>query len=188
MKLSDWAKKQGINYLTAYRWFKAGHLKNAQQYPTGTIMIDDEPKAHQSENQCYIYCRVSNHSRKKELNYQVDRCLSFAKTRGYEVVKVFKEIASGMNDNRKELNKLLDLNPAIIIVEHKDRLTRFGFNYLDKLLPKIGTQLVVINRDKTDETDLMKDLVSIISSFCCRLYGLRRGKATAKKVKEYLNE
>lgn len=183
MKLSDWAKKQGITYLTAYRWFSAGHLKNARQMPTGTIIVDELAPMEPIQNtSCYIYCRVSNQSRKKELEYQVDRCLEFARSRGYEVIKVFKEVASGMNDNRKELNKLLDCNPTIIIVENKDRLTRFGFNYLDKLLPKLGTKLVVINRDEEDEVDLIKDLVSIITSFCCRLYGLRRGKNKAAKL------
>lgn len=65
---------------------------------------------------------------------------------------------------------------------YKDRLTRFGFNYFDILLPKIGCELVVINKDEEDKPDLMKDLVAIITSFCCRLYGLRRGKGKAKEV------
>jgi putative resolvase len=92
-----------------------------------------------------------------------------------------------MNDKRKQLCLMLDSNPTHIIVEHKDRLTRFGFNYLEKLLSKLGCEIVVMNRDSEDETDLMKDLVSIITSFCCRLYGLRRGQNKAKKLKEELN-
>ena len=81
---------------------------------------------------------------------------------------------------------MLDSQPTTIVVEHKDRLTRFGFNYLDQLLPRLGCELIVINRDAIDENDLMKDLVSIITSFCCRLYGLRRGHNKAKIIRKEL--
>jgi len=189
MKLNDWCKKQGINYHTGYRWFKKGIIPNAKQMTTGTILIDDDIKSEiKNDLKVYVYCRVSNNSRKKDLNNQVKRCLEFCTARGYEVIKVYKEIASGMNDKRKQLWKLLDNNPVKIIVEHKDRLTRFGFEYIEKLLKKQNCELIVINRDKEDESDLIKDLVSIISSFCCRLYGLRRGQKKSKKMKEILND
>jgi len=77
---------------------------------------------------------------------------------------------------------VLDAKPTRILIEYKDRLTRFGFNYFETLLPKIGCELVVINKETEDKQDLMKDLIAIITSFCCRLYGLRRGKNKAKKV------
>ena len=125
---------------------------------------------------------MSNHNRKDDLNRQVERITEFASASGYAVDKIFKEIASGMNDNRPQFWKMLDNNPSVIIVEHKDRLTRFGFNYLEKLLNKLNCQIVVINKDIEDETDLIKDLVAIITSFCCRLYGLRRGTKKAKII------
>ena len=90
-----------------------------------------------------------------------------------------------MNDGRKLFTKLLNLQPAIIVIEHKDRATRFGFNYLDILLKQLGTELIVIHRDREDENDMMKDLISIITSFCCRLYGLRRGKNKSKSIKTH---
>jgi predicted site-specific integrase-resolvase len=89
-----------------------------------------------------------------------------------------------MNDKRKQLIRMLETNPTRIIVENKDRLTRFGFNYLDYLLKKQGCFIEVINLSKEDEEDLIKDLVSIITSFCCRLYGLRRGQNKSKRIKE----
>jgi predicted site-specific integrase-resolvase len=189
MKLSAWAKKQGISYLTAYRWFKDDKIPGAVQYDSGTILVPEinhvkSPGA----KKCVIYCRVSNQSRKKELDYQVKRCEDFAATRGLTVEKVYKEVASGMNDKRRELIKMLDANPQVIIVENKDRLTRFGFNYLDKLLSKLDCEILVIHENHEDEQDLMKDLVSIITSFCCRLYGLRRTKNKVNKIKEVLNE
>lgn len=189
MKLTAWAKKQGISYITAYRWFKDGKIVGAVQYDSGTILVPDNESINKSgTDKCVIYCRVSNQSRKKELDYQVKRCEEFALARGLTVEKVYKEVASGMNDKRRELLKMLDKNPKIIIVENKDRLTRFGFNYLDNLLQKLGCQIIVIHENHEDEQDLMKDLVSIITSFCCRLYGLRRSKNKIRKIKEVINE
>lgn len=71
-------------------------------------------------------------------------------------------------------------------MEHKDRLTRFGFNYFELLLPKLGCELVVMDRDEEEKSDLMKDLVAIIYSFAARIYGLRRGRQQAQKAKEAL--
>lgn len=190
MKLVQWAKLQGITYRTAYTWFKEGKIPNSTQYPSGTIIISDPPvvRNNDADSSCAIYCRVSNHSRRKELEYQVQRCETFCSAKGLVVTKVYKEVASGMNDKRKELLKMLNNNHSIIVVENKDRLTRFGFNYLETLLLKLNTKIIVMNETNEDEQDLMKDLVSIITSFCCRLYGLRRTKNKVQKIKDILDE
>lgn len=189
MKLSLWAKKQGISYITAYRWFKNGKIKDAKQFSSGTIIVPEENQLSQLNNEkCIIYCRVSNQTRKKELDYQVKRCEEFAKVKGLTVDKVYKEVASEMNDKRKELIKMLNSNPKNILIENKDRLTRFGFNYLENLLKKLNCNIIVIHENHEDEHDLMKDLVSIITSFCYRLYGLRRSKNKINKIKKVLNE
>jgi predicted site-specific integrase-resolvase len=185
MKLTDYAKKHGVCYRTAWNWFNNGQIDGAFKMPSGTIIVPDEILKKQNKSVC-IYCRVSNNSRRKELDYQVDRCLEFCRTKGIEVLKIYKEVASGMNDNRKELWKMLDSSPGVVVVEHKDRLTRFGFNYLEKLLDKQGTEIIVINRDNKNDDDLLKDMVSVITSFCCRLYGLRRGMNKTKNIKKEL--
>lgn len=189
MKLSVWAKKQGISYTTAYSWFKAGRVPNSKQYDNGTIIVEDydEHKTFKKEKNI-IYCRVSNQSRKAELDLQVKRCEDFALAKGIVIHKIYKEVASGMNDKRKQLLKMLDDEPTLIIIENKDRLTRFGFNYINYFLPKLGCKILVINETKEDEEDLIKDMVSIMTSFCCRLYGLRRGLNKSKKIKEIINE
>lgn len=90
-----------------------------------------------------------------------------------------------MNDSRKKLSELLQQDsPCRLVVEHKDRLTRFGFNFFEILLPKLGWDLIVINRDAEEQDDLLKDLVAVITSFCCRLYGLRRGTRKAKEIRD----
>jgi putative resolvase len=188
MKLSQWASKNGLTYKTAYNLFKAGNLPcKATQLATGTILVD-EVNTQINELKTYIYCRVSSYQNKSNLDLQAERCLEFARTNGWQVEKVIKEVASGMNDSRNKLLKLLDKTPKRIIIEHKDRLTRFGFKYFEQLLPLLNYELVVINRDKEDEKDLLKDLVSIITSFCCRLYGLRRGTNKIKNIKQIISD
>lgn len=185
MKLSEWAKKNGLNYKTAWNLFKKGQLPvKSTQLISGTILVDESFNAIPSRT--VIYCRVSNHSRKTELDYQVDRCEDFCRVNGWSVDKTYKEIASGLNDERKEFWKVIDSKPSRIVVENKDRLTRFGFYYLEKLLKERGCEIVVIHRDKEDEKDLVKDLVSIIYSFCAKLYGLRRAYNKTKQCQKLI--
>jgi predicted site-specific integrase-resolvase len=188
MKLSKWAKENGISYLTAYRWAKSGKLDGVKIMPTGTILIDNTPIPKINIHNVVIYARVSNNSRRKELDYQVNRIIEFANSSGIKTNKIYKEVASGMNDNRTQFWKMLDSNPSTIIIENKDRLTRFGFNYIERLLKKLNIEIIVMNNDQTDEVDLIKDLVSVITSFCCRLYGLRRGYNKAKKIQQQIND
>lgn len=89
-----------------------------------------------------------------------------------------------MNDKRPELWKAITDKPSRIIVENKDRLTRFGFTYLQRLLKEQGTEIIVINDSHVDREDLIKDLCSIIYSFCARLYGMRRAHKKAKEVRD----
>lgn len=188
MKLSQWAIKNGLTYQTAFNLFKAGKLPGkVVQLETGTILVDECDSPISKENiKTYIYCRVSSHVKKDDLNRQAERCEEFCRANGWAVERVLKEIASGMNDKRSKLYSLFDTTPKRIVVEHKDRLTRFGFNYFDKLLPLLNYELIVIHRDTEDQDDLMKDLVAIITSFCCRLYGMRRGTAKGKAVKKII--
>ena len=183
MKLSQWAKQQGISYTTAWRWWKQGKLPvQAEQTPSGTILVTPDVSPFPSLRATWIYCRVSSHEKKDDLQRQVERCCEFCQTNGWEITHVTKEIASGMNDARPKLIKLLNQNPTRLVVEHKDRLTRFGFSYFEYFLPKLGCELVVINRDQEEQDDVFKDLVAIITSFCCRLYGLRRGHRKSKTI------
>lgn len=93
---------------------------------------------------------------------------------------VFEECGSGLNEDRKKLQKLLlDKSITRIVVEHKDRLTRFGFNYIKKLW---HGEIVVINEVLEDEKDLMQDFVSLVTSFTARLYGRRRSKRQTEKL------
>jgi len=183
MKLSAYAKANGVTYQTAYRWFRQGLVPNTTQLANGTILVAEEKPA-APQTRLVIYGRVSNASRRKEIDYQIQRIETFCSANGWQIDAIYKEVASGMNDSRKQLWRMIESKPTKIVVENKDRLTRFGFAYLEILLSKLGCEVVVMNKATTDEQDLIRDLVSIITSFCCRLYGLRRGYNKAKKIRE----
>ena len=189
MKLSNWAKEKGVSYLTAYRWAKSGKIDGVKIMPSGTILIEETQiiDSNNIQTNVVIYARVSSNDRRRELEYQVDRIIDFANAKGLITNKIFKEVASGMNDNRTQFWKMMDSNPTTIIIENKDRLTRFGFNYIERLSKKLNIEIIVMNNEQTDENDLIKDLVSIITSFCCRIYGLRRGYNKAKKIQKQIN-
>ena len=100
-----------------------------------------------------------------------------------------KEIGSGVNESRpKFLTLLEDQSISLIVVEHKDRGTRFGFRYIETLLRGQGRSIEVVNVAKNGTDDLLADLVSIIYSFCARLYGQRRAKRKTEKIVAELGE
>lgn len=186
MKLSQYAKQLGINYQTAYRWFKKG-LIQGYQMDTGTIIVPD-PNDKVTDVHVVIYCRVSSSENKSNLDSQAERMVEFCNKRGLVVNDIVKEIGSGVNDNRPKLIKLLsNPNITIIVVEHKDRLTRFGFNYIETILKNNNRLILVANHSDNEQYDIVEDFVSVIYSFCARLYGLRRAKNKANQIKELLD-
>src|SRR5260370_30432206 len=176
MKLKDYARQQGVSYRTAWRWWKAGKLPG-RQMDTGTILV--EPKAAASSSRAQrvaIYARVSSAEKPGKLESEAERLAAYCAARGYQVAKVVKEVGSGVNDARPRLLALLDdQSVSLIVVEHKDRLTRFGFRYLDTLLKAQGRAIEVVNQAENGTEDLLADLTAIVYSFCARLYGQRRG-------------
>ena len=133
MKLSTWAKKQGISYRTAWRWFKEGKLPViAEQTKSGTILIKEEVLQQYS---VAVYARVSSNDQKQDLNRQVARLVSFANSKGWSVAQTITEVGSGLNGHRPKLIKLLTNSKVqIILVEYRDRLMRFGAEYVESAL------------------------------------------------------
>jgi predicted site-specific integrase-resolvase len=174
-KLSDYAKKFNVTYRTAWNRFKKGKIDGAFIDSTNHVLIPINK--FEKGNNVIIYSRVSNSDRKDNLERQSERLRNYAINNGYTIIDDVKEIGSGLNDNRKKLNKILKQNNYdILLVENKDRLTRFGFNYLETLLNLNNKEIIVVNRTDDDKTDLIQDLVSIIYSFSARMYGLRKKK------------
>jgi len=184
IKLSKWAKLNGYSYRGAYELFHRGGIPNAFQLPSGAIMIADvATSVTTAEQYTAIYARVSTPKQKNDLVRQVEYISDFCVANGWPVDKIYREVASGLDDSRPVLNKLLD-NEKItrVVVSEKDRLTRFGFNYLKKWFDRRNIELVVINDAVHDEDDLMQDFVSVITSMTARIYGLRRHKSHVEKI------
>jgi putative resolvase len=186
MKLIDYAHKLGISYKTAWRWYKAGKLPG-KQMDTGTILVTEEEPEKPASPKVAIYARVCSAENKSNLESQAERLLAYCVARGYQVAKVVKEIGSGINDSRpKFLALLADQGIGTIVIEHKDRGTRFGFRYIETLLRVQGRSIEVVNQAENSTEDLLADLTAIIYSFCARLYGQRRAKRKTEKIVQEL--
>ena len=188
MRLSQYAKKMGVTYQTAHKWFKENKIDGAYQLSTGTIVVPEEiekPK----RTKTIIYARVSsNEQHQTNLVTQAERLVDFCMANGWVIDDVVKEVGSGLNDNRKQLVKMLK-DPTVkrIVVEHRDRLTRFGFHYLEVLAEIEGFEIIVVNKTlDNDKNDLMSDFTAIITSFCARLYSKRRQKHKQEQLEKLL--
>jgi predicted site-specific integrase-resolvase len=188
IKLSEYAREKSITYKTAWNHFKKNLIPNAFIDQTGHVYIPINTNNILTNKRAVIYARVSSNDRKESLINQQKRLEEFAILKNYRIISSHKEIASGMNDNRTILNNILKNNNSwdVLLVENKDRLTRFGFNYIKQLLENQNKTIIVINQTDDDNNDLMKDLISIIYSFSARMYGLRRRK-NKKDIIEFLN-
>jgi len=182
MKLSDWARKQGISYRTAWRWYKEGKLPvEAEQTATGTILVKEVIS---NPLRVAIYARVSSSDQKNDLDRQISRLVIFANSQKWLIAETVVEIGSALNGHRPKLKKLLlNSNIKIILAEHNDRLMRFGIEFLESALASQGRTLVVMDKDELKD-DLVQDMIEVLTSFCARLYGRRSAKNRAKKALE----
>ncbi len=189
MKLSAYAKQQGISYQTAWRMWRRGELP-AYQLPTGTVIVEASSAPLPGwPRKVAVYARVFSAENRKNLDSQAERVVAFCAARGWQVAKVVKECGSGINDQRPQFLALLgDTSISHIVVEHKDRCSRFGVAYIQTLLATQGRELVVVNSVEEEQTDLMQDFVACITSFCARLYGRRRASQKKTQVLAVLQE
>ena len=187
LTLSKYATQHGIRYRAAWNRFHRDKIPGAFQDEFGKILIPED--APDRPEKTAVYARVSSSQNKSNLDSQATRLVHYATAKGWGVDTVVKEVGSGLNDTRPKLLKLLR-NPAYtrIVVEHKDRLTRFGFKFIEVIAEDRKLELVVVNQVEDDKQDLMQDFVSLITSFCSRLYGLRRSKRNTEKLIKELNK
>src|SRR5215467_8751748 len=183
MKLSQYAKMVGITYRTAFRWWQNGQIKGYQA-PSGMIVVTEGEKVElRRPERVVIYARVSSHKQTADLERQAQRLLDYCAAKGYQVARSVKEIGSGLNDHRpKFLALLTDASLTRLVVEQKDRATRFGFGYVEALLEMQGRHIEVVNLAETNREELLADLTSVIYSLCAKLYGQRRAKVKAETI------
>lgn len=187
IKLSTFAKLNNVTQRTVWNWIAKGILNIERTATNRVLILVDEDNPTMKTKKVAIYARVSSSENKSNLERQKERLISYANAKGYQIEKIITEIGSGLNDNRPKLEKLLtDKTIDIIIVEHKDRLARFGVNYIEKLLQLDNRKIEIVNPQMNERDDLMQDFVSIITSFCARLNGKRRTKRQTEKIIESL--
>lgn len=172
-----------------------------RRYPEEVLPVHRTPKGHRrflmsdvlklqgrqldnNTNTVAIYCRVSSQDQKSkgDLDRQKCRVLEYCAKKSYQVGYILDEVGSGLNDNRKKFHSLLDLitNQKItkVVVEYKDRLTRFNFEIIKNLANGFNVDIEVIDVElnKTFEEELVSDIVSLMASFSARLYGKRSSR------------
>lgn len=128
-----------------------------------------------------IYTRVSTRNQTDDLEKQVNFLQTYVNAKGLIADEVIRDYGSGLNYNRKEWNQLLgevmENKVKMILVSHKDRFVRFGFDWFEKFCNKFNVEIVVVKNDKlSPHEELVQDIVSILHVFSCRLYGLRKYK------------
>lgn len=140
-----------------------------------------------------IYARVASHDQKS--HGDLDRQVQFLidQTDDLQNVLVLSEVGSGLNDKRKKLQQLLKMvmNGEVnrVFITYRDRLTRFGFHYLETMFNEQGVEIIVVKQkieDSSVEQELMTDMMSLIASFSGKLYGMRSKGERSRKIEHYL--
>ena len=175
-----------IDPTTLRKWDREGKIRcvrlqnNFRRVPESEI---NRILGIQDERSSYIYARVSSSGQKGDLDRQIEK-LRVSSPES----EVISDIRSGMGFNRKGFLKLLDLiekdKVSVIYITHKDRLARFGYDLVEKICEMHGTRIVTVDSEEllAAHEELSRDLISIITSFSARLYGLRSHKL--KKILE----
>ena len=156
----------------------------AYQLPTGTVVVE----AHRPPTGVALYARVSGNDQKADLDRQLSRLTQYAVANKMTIVDAVKEVGSGLNGHRKGMLRLLENTQAqTILVEHRERLVRFGFEYVEAALKAQGRRILVIEPEESND-DIVRDLHEVVVSMCARLYGKRSAANRAKKLVEALHE
>ena len=180
MKLSDWARANGVHPKTAYHWYRNGTLPvPARQINARVILVDVEQP---SSDGVDLYARVSSHDQRADLDRQVARLSEWAARGGQRVVRIESEVGSGMNGSRPKIRRLLsDKEVRTIVVEHRDRLGRMNTELVEAALAASGRNLIVLDAGEVDD-DLVRDMTEVLTSFCARLYGKRSARNRALRA------
>lgn len=186
-------QKYNITSVTLRNWYKQGKVKGIKisdrkyLYDLDSLQLesnDDLYLTNKDARKSVIYARVSTTGQKSDLDHQIQIIEQYMISNGIKVSDVYKDIASGLNDDRKDLNRLIsdiaEYKIDTVYITFKDRLTRFGFGYLQTMFKKFGTSIVVLNETTNEQTnsqqEITDDLIAIIHHYSMKLYSDRRKK------------
>lgn len=191
-KPKEFAELLNVSVITLQRWDNNGKLK-AFRSPTNRRYYTYEQHLeykgiHKKEDnrKIVIYTRVSTSNQKDHLKNQVDFLRQYSNSKGIIVDEVIEDYGSGLNYNRKKWNRLIDScmqnEVNAIIITHKDRFIRFGYEWFERFLAKFNVNIIVVNNESlSPQEELVQDIISILHIFSCRIDGLRKYK---KKIRE----
>lgn len=145
---------------------------------------------------CVIYSRVSTKKQQNtgNLERQTNRLKAYAENKDYNVIEVYEEVASGINENRRQLNRLMKKvakeDVHIVLAEYKDRMARFGYNYMERYCNSHKTKIELMEKkeDQSLNEEMTEDMISIITSFSARLYGQRGARKIKYQIEKLNND
>jgi predicted site-specific integrase-resolvase len=185
----------GVNIKTVQRWDREGRLKPAGRTATGRryytedqiLAFRHERPASSIPRKIVAYCRVSSQSQRPDLKNQRRALEQFCIARGLANVEFVEEIGGGMNFRRQKFLALMDAVDAggiqTLIIAHKDRLTRFGYEWFERFCQQHGCEILVLNQEQlSPEQELVQDLLTITQVFSARLSGLRHYRKSLKEA------
>lgn len=184
MRPHEFAERLGISVKTLHRWDESGKLKakrtlsNHRYYTEDDLAVAKGLQLAPSSRKVIVYCRVSSAKQRQELKNQQLAMEQFCLARGLEVDEYILEVGGGMNFKRRQFLSLvieaLEGKVSTLVVAHKDRLCRFGFDLIETLVSRSGTKIIVANQPSlSPHQELVEDLLAIVHCFSCRLYGSR---------------
>lgn len=193
--INKFAKLLGITPQTLRNWDKSGKLKPVHTSSNGYRYYSEEQlqelNGSNKEKIVVGYCRVSSNKQKDDLERQVENMKTYLLAQG-KPFKIITDIGSGINYNKKGLNLILkevtENKIEKIVILYKDRLVRFGYELIENICSIYGTKIEIIdNIEKSEEQELVEDLIQIITVFSCKLQGKRANK-TKKMIQELIND
>ena len=194
------SKLFGVSTKTLRRWDNEGKLKayrtmgGHRRYKLVDIENLLGEINQNTQRNVFIYCRVSTKKQADSGNLlrQKERLIQYCNDKQYNVIQIFEEVASGLNDKRRELIKMLRrLNEVnSIIIEYPDRFARFGYNYLQEFCKSLNVNIESIQQNEKlqPNEEMVNDLISIVTCFSARLYGARGGRKVKKDIKKSIKE
>jgi predicted site-specific integrase-resolvase len=182
--ISEFAERVNVSMSTLRRWDASGEFP-AKKRPSGHRYYDESDVRKllnltpEEMRKVIVYCRVSSHSQKDDLASQIESMEAYCLSAGIAVDEWVKEIGGGMNFKRKKFLALMDAIVAgevkRLIIAHKDRLVRFGFDFIQHLADRHGCEIEVVNQESlSPQEEMTEDLLAIVHTFSCRLYGMRK--------------
>ena len=186
----EYQKRYNISPQLFYLWRTTGKLQTKELVKNHHLVwVEDEPS--NNHRVVAVYGRVSTSKQKQDLSNQIDVLKKYVISNGSNP-KVFSDIGSGMNEKRPGLislmNEITQNKISKVVISHKDRLTRFGFGYLETIFKMYNTEIEIINLedDKSSQEELTEDLIAIIHHFGMKFYGKRKNQVIdfSKQLKE----